>query len=334
MIIPPLVDDRIRLPFSAWWPVIGGALAGLAMRLIFSGTPGAAFSAMLEPFVYGSPMLVGALTVYLAERRRRRTWKYYFLAPMVATLLYVLGSLLILIEGWICAILIFPMFAVIGGVAGLAMGAICRATNWPRHGIVGGIAVLPVLMGAFGHPWPLAEQHRVQERAIFVAAPPAAVWRELVDVRDIAPHEVGHAWMYRIGVPLPVAGAADLRDGERLRHVTMGKGIRFDQVAVEWRENQAVTWEYRFAPDSFPPRALDDHVRIGGEYFDLGATRYSLVPERGGTRLHISMSYRVSTGFNWYAGPIADWLVGDFAEVILAFYGARAAGAASPGPSS
>jgi hypothetical protein len=125
-----------------------------------------------------------------------------------------------------------------------------------------------------------------------------------------------------------------MRDGERLRHVTMGKGIHFDQVAVEWDENRAVTWAYRFTPDSFPPRALDDHVRIGGEYFDLGATRYLLVPEAGGTQLRITMRYRVSTGFNWYAGPIADWLVGDFAEVILAFYGARAEREVSPPPSS
>ena len=63
-----------------------------------------------------------------------------------------------------------------------------------------------------------------------------------------------------------------MRDGEHLRHITMGKGVRFDQVATEWRENERVSWRYRFAEDSFPPGALDDHVRIGGEYFDLGET--------------------------------------------------------------
>ena len=56
----------------------------------------------------------------------------------------------------------------------------------------------------------------------------------------------------------------------------MGKGIHFDQVATEWRENERVSWRYRFAADSFPAGALDDHVRIGGHYFDLGETQYSL----------------------------------------------------------
>jgi hypothetical protein len=36
------------------------------------------------------------------------------------------------------------------------------------------------------------------------------------------------------------------------------------------------------------------------------------------------MRYRVSTPFNWYAGPVADFLVGDFTERILAFYARRA----------
>jgi hypothetical protein len=130
--------------------------------------------------------------------------------------------------------------------------------------------------------------------------------------------------MYRIGVPVPSAGTGESRDGEHLRHITMGKGIRFDQVATEWLPEERVTWAHRFAPNSFPAGALDDHVRIGGEYFDVGAITYALRPDGAGTRLSIRMRYRVSTHFNWYAGPVADFLVGDFAERILLFYAHRA----------
>ncbi len=172
---------------------------------------------------------------------------------------------------------------------------------------------------------------RTQTRELFVAAPPGQVWRELVDTRDIAPGEVESAWMYRIGVPLPTAGAGDFRDGEHLRHITMGRGVRFDQVAIEWRENQRVSWRYRFDKDSFPPGALDDHVRIGGEYFGLGDTTYELRPEGDGTRLIVQVRYRVSTHFNWYAGPVADLLVGDFAENFLNFYGRRAGSGSGTG---
>jgi hypothetical protein len=86
-----------------------------------------------------------------------------------------------------------------------------------------------------------------------------------------------------------------------------------------------VSWRYRFSEDSFPAGALDDHVRIGGHYFDLGETTYSLAARGAGTRLSVRMRYRVSTRFNWYAAPVADFLVGDFAERILEFYARRAA---------
>jgi hypothetical protein len=221
------------------------------------------------------------------------------------------------------------VFALVGGLAGLVMGAICRVTNWPRHAVVSCVAALPLLGGAVEHLIPSADREREQLREIHVAALPSRVWHELVDVRGIEPAEVDSAWMYRIGVPLPTAGQGDSSHGAHRRHITMGRGVHFDQVATVWREDELVSWAHEFGPDSFPPGALDDHVRIGGEYFDLGETTYSLRPEGAGTRLTIRMRYRVSTHFNWYAGPVADFLVGDFAAEILAFYARRAQ---RPGP--
>jgi len=322
--LPPPPGQDLRPTFSRWWPVGWGALAGLTLRLMFAGAPGSAYAAMLDSFILGSPILVGAVTVYMAERRYRRTWLFYFVAPAVATGFYILGTLLIYIEGWICAIVIFPLFALIGGLAGLAMGAVCRLTNWPRPAIVSSLAILPLITGAFEQRLPLPNGERSQECTIFVPAQPTQVWRQLIDARAIRPAEIDDAWMYRIGVPLPVEGAGDERNGEHLRHFVMGKGIHFDQVAIEWRPEHAVTWSNRFAPDSFPPQALDDHVRIGGHYFDLGATRYSLTPQPGGTLLRVHMEYRVSTRFNWYAAPVADFLVGNLEKTLLRFYARRA----------
>lgn len=333
--VPGAPRPERRLPFSGWWAVGCGALAGLVLRFVFWGEPAGAYSAMLGSFIFGSPLLVGVVTVYVAELTERRSWTYYFTAPVIATMLYVVASLLLLIEGWICAIIIIPMFALLGGLAGLLMGAICRATNWPRSSIVGCFAALPLLLGAIEHQMPSASLDREYEHAVFVAASPEAVWRQLIDTRDIRPDEVDDAWMYRIGVPVPEAGVGALQGDEHVRHITMGKGVRFDQVATEWRENERVSWRYRFSKDSFPPGALDDHVRIGGEYFNLEESTYSLTPVAGGTRLSLRTRYRVSTHFNWYAGRVADFLIADFTEVILDFYARRAAGMnAMPAPAA
>jgi len=313
---------------------VGGVAVGLILRLIFSGKAGGPYAPMMQSFIYASPVLIAVVTVYLAETQARRTWGYYFLMPAFANILFVVGTLMILIEGWICAILIVPLFALVGGLAGLAMGAVCRATQWPRRTIVGCVAVLPLITGGFEQHLALPQRERVAEREIVVAASASAVWRELIDVQRIRPDEISDAWLYRIGVPMPIEGAADTQDGQHLRHVAMGKGIRFDQFATEWRENESVSWRYRFAEDSFPAGALDDHVRIGGHYFDLGETRYSLVEDAEGTRLRVRMHYRVSTGFNWYAGPLADLLVGNFEETVLRFYARRAELAAQNQPAA
>jgi hypothetical protein len=321
------------MPFGWWWPVVGGALAGLLLRFVFQGDPDGPYAAMQGSFIVGSPILVAVVTVAIAEYRKRRSWSYYFVVPAAANALYVLGALLILIEGLICAVIIVPLFMLIGGAAGLIMGALCRLTGWPPRAALGCAAALPLVFGAFEHQLPLTPSFREQFRELHVAAPPEVVWRQLIDVRDIHPAELDDAWMYRIGVPLPSQGALETRDGERLRHVTMGKGIRFQQVATDWVEQRLVSWRYRFAADSFPPGALDDHVRIGGAYFDLGETTYSLAPEGTGTRLSVRMRYRVSTNFNWYAARVADLLVGDFAAHVLGFYARRAERASTQAPS-
>jgi hypothetical protein len=326
--LSPEVQEALRpeprLPFSSWWAIGAGVLAGLVLRLLFFGEAEEAFSPMLSSFILGAPIVVGAVTVYIAESSARRRWSYYFVVPAIANVLFVLGTLIIMIEGLICAVVIVPLFALVGGVAGLAMGAVCRLTRAPRGTVVGCVSVLPLLTGAFEHQLPRQAQFRIQERELYIAAPPSVVWRELIDTRDIQPQELDQAWMYRIGVPLPQQAAGEARGGELLRHITMGKGIHFDQVATEWLENERVSWQYRFAEDSFPARALDDHVRIGGAYFDLGNTTYSLSAQGAGTRLRIRMQYRVSTHFNWYAAPVADLLTADFAARVLAFYGRRA----------
>jgi uncharacterized protein YndB with AHSA1/START domain len=311
-----------KLPFHYVWPIVAGALVGIAIRFAFSGSANGIWDPMMAAFIFCAPLVVGAVTVYVAERRQRMSVGYYIAAPAFASMLFVAGTLVINIEGIICAILIVPLFCVVGIVGGLLMGMICRLTNWPKHATYS-IAALPFLFAMMEHGAPLPERIADVQREIHIAAPPSEVWRQINDAEAIRPDEVDSAWMYRIGVPVPVAGVTTDGPDGRVRKVTMGKGIHFDQRITDWVPGRCVRFDYDFQPDSFPPRALDDHVRIGGEYFDLVDTSYRLTPKGDATVLTVRMRYRVSTQFNWYAEPIARWLVGDFEETILGFYRKR-----------
>jgi hypothetical protein len=315
-------DGRPYLPFSRWWPLLLGAGAGIVLRLIFFGKPGQAYAPMMASFIYLGPMIVGAVTVYVAEKTERRDWYYYFGAAFVANIFFVLGTMLIMVEGLICAIVILPLFATIGGCGGLAMGLVCRVTKWPKQTIYA-LWALPLLLGGIEAQLPLPERVRSVEHTLSINAPPERIWAEIHAARDIKPEEVEQAWFFRIGVPLPNAGISQVVNGERLRTLSLGKGVHFDQVVTDWVDNRHVRWQHRYSPDSFPTYALDEHVVLGGHYFDISSTEYTLAPHGDTTELHVRMYYRVSTPFNWYADPMARVLLQNFEGVLLEFYRQR-----------
>ena len=97
-------------------PLVCGALVGVAFRLFFSGTPGEPYHAMMSTFTLLVPIVVGAVTVYMAERAGRRSWSYYFFAAAAANTLFVIGTMVIRVEGLICAVLAVPLFGLVGGL--------------------------------------------------------------------------------------------------------------------------------------------------------------------------------------------------------------------------
>jgi hypothetical protein len=321
------------LPFLKRYPILMGAAMGLLMRvLVFDAKPGGAWSTMAGAFIWLAPIMVGMVTVYVAERAQRRSWMYYIGAPALAALLFVVGTLVIMYEGWICAVVIVPMFVAMASAGGLLMGAVCRWTAWPRPAVYSATA-LPLLLGIFGAQLPQPEQIGLIERSVFIQAPAATVWRQLHEASGICPTEVERAWAYRIGVPLPLSGVTEDTPEGKVRRSRWDKGVHFDELVQDWQPERYVRWTYRFAPDSFPKGALDDHVVIGGHYFDLLDTAYTLTPENNGTRLTMTVHYRISTQFNLYADWVAQALLGNFGEVILDMYGARAvADTAAAGP--
>ncbi len=318
------------LPFPTWWPIAVGALTGIALRLAFFGGPGDPLDAMMGSFILLAPIAVSGVTSFVAERQVPRGLGYHAAAGMLANVLFVVGTLLILIEGLICAVAILPLFAAVGTVAGLLMGIAFRITRWARQ-IVGCVVVLPLIAGAFEPSDGQPQFVRCIERTLVIDAPREIVWEQLANVRDIRPEEVVDTVAFRIGVPPPVSAITEQQDGRRVRRVSMGKQVYFDQEEVERRELEYIRWVQHFHPDSFPPGSFDQHVVMGGEYFDIHDVSYTLTPDRESTELTIAMRYRVSTRFNWYADGVARIVLGNLEEALLQIYASRALAARETG---
>jgi hypothetical protein len=303
-----------------FWTLLGGVLAGIGLRLIFSSHTDSRWSAMSWQFIYLVPFAVSAVTLYLGRHMADRSWKNYFVTGAIANGLFVLGTLLILIEGLICAVIIIPLFMLVGGLSGLIVGAIFKWTNWPKSSINGFVA-LPVVLAILS---PVIERVPVVDsiqRTVTINAPAEKIWPILMNAEKIKSTEVEHGWIYRIGVPLPKEGITKQIGNELVREMKMGKSIYFDLRSTEWQENKFVKWNPRFYENSFPPHAMDDHVKIGGEYLDMLDTTYTLrAINSNQTELDVKIRYRVSTDFDWYANTVAQLLIGNFGTVILDFY--------------
>ena len=278
-------DDTGRLlPFAIWWPLLGGAVVGIAVRFVFLGDPGYRFAAMSTGLLLGSPLLVGAVTVYLAEKREPRSWGYYACAAALANLLYVVGSLVSVIEGVICAVVVLPLFMLIGAVGGLIMGAVCRLTRWPSQ-TISCIAVLPFALALLERPADLPSNIGTVEQRVLIDASARTVWRAILAAPEIEAAEIPRAWVYVMGAPLPLAGVVRVTPEGPVRRVEMGRGIYFDELIEEQREPEYLRWRFRFYSDSFPAGTLDEHVLVGGEYFDFLDTEYRLVEDGARTEL-------------------------------------------------
>jgi hypothetical protein len=266
------------------------------------------------------PFLVGALTVYLA-RDRRPSLGYAAVAPLIPVMMFVAGTAILLIEGSICIAMALPLFLIVAMIGGVVMWGVLKFYR-PSSATMGAFLLLPLLGGWGERGLPLPDRFGRSVSSVHIDAPPEAIWHLINDAHDIQPAEM-RGWAWAIGVPHPVSAKTVETDGRRVRKLRWEKGVHFDEPILDWQENRYVRWRYAFAGDSIPPGALDDHVRIGGRYFDLIDTSYRLAPEAGGTRLSIEVDYRVSTNFNFYAGWWADKLVGDAARTILGFYKRR-----------
>jgi hypothetical protein len=304
--------------------LIAGVLTGIALRLVFSSDIGRQWSAMSWQFIYLVPLAVSAVTLYVGRNTQNRSWLNYFAVGALSNGLFVIGTLVILIEGLICAIIIVPLFMITGGLSGLIVGAIFKWTKWPKSSINSFVA-LPVVLAILV---PTTERTPVIdeiERKITINAPAEEIWPVLMNADNIQSKEIGHGWIYRIGVPLPQEGITKQIGTELVREVKMGKAVHFELRSTEWQKNKFVKWNYRFSDDSFPPHALDDHVKIGGHYFDVLNTTYTLNRMNAKqTELAIKIRYRVSTDFDWYANSVAQLLLGNFGSVVLDFYQSRA----------
>lgn len=313
-------DNAIEQPPKLKWPwFIGGAFYGVFLRYIFDVIPSSVEGPMSAAFLIGTPFIAGALTIYGHRDRVLKITQMIFL-PWVTTLLLLLGTAITFLEGAICIAIMTPLFLFLSSLGGLIMGG-CLTIRRRNTKPLLSVAVLPFVILFAEGSMPLTEHQLQLTESVIVEASAERIWNEIVSAKEIKPDELPVSLSHLIGVPKPLEGINRHTDGTEIRYSIWEKGVNFEAVVLERELYQRIKWQYVFNENSFPKGSMDDHVAIGGKYFDLHDTEFRLTPiTEDKTELTIYASYRINSAINFYAVPASRFLGADFMRTILGLY--------------
>jgi hypothetical protein len=295
---------------------LAGFAYGLLCRLMFSLKWSTnVLGVMTLGFLVVVPMAVGFISVFLAERAGRRGPFIWFGLPILTTISLLVGAFVLFWEGIICLTLLSPA-AIVAALIGAGIGTFCarRFGNAPLVCV----AMLPFLIAPLERWIGPSFEIREVPTSIVIQAPPSVVWKHIERVAPIQPKEQRFSWTQKIGFPRPVEATLSSEGIGGIRHATFAGGVLFIETVTAWEPQRLLSFDIRADTVNIPPHTLDEHVTIGGEYFDTLHGEYRIEPRPdGSTLLHLSSRHRVSTTFNFYAGFWTDAVMRDIQNNIL-----------------
>lgn len=315
----PLKNTLIALGIATLYAVI--------LRLFF-GVEGweDLFTVMSISFLFCIPTIMGILTVYFSDAEKAELRFYWFFAPWLPIFIFLVITILFSLEGWACWLMVLPLFLLAASLGGY-IGRYLKRRKSQQHLSVSLLALLPLLLAPLEA---MIEAIPGEYRAytyIDIAAPAEVVWDNVTRVRAI-PEEEDTGYLNRfLGFPRPVRAELDFKGVGAYREAVFTGGLVFHETVTDYIDNQKMVFDIKAYPHEIPSTTLDEHVVIGGDYFDVLNGTYELEAlPNGQQRLHLYSHFKMNTTFNFYAGWWGRWIMQDIQNNILAVQKQRAEG--------
>src|SRR4051812_39324724 len=305
------------------WLLFGaatGIVYGIFTRLAFGVRPLNQIAGVMSvAFVFVMPFVSGFLSVYFAELRQKQSVAVWLLVPWLTVVGGCAAMLAFLIEGWICIVMYLPVGLAFSSVGGAIAGLIARNQRLKRAGNITAACILflPFLFSpldsSFQH-----RQIRTVENVIDVQASPENIWDQIKTVPPIRKDELQDSWSHQMGFPDPIAATLSREGVGGVRRASFAGGVLFIETVDVWEPQQRLSFSIHPEAAQIPNTTLDEHVTVGGPYFDVLRGEYRIEPLADGrVRLHLTSWQRVSTDFNWYAHLWTDAVMSDLQKRIL-----------------
>lgn len=275
------------------------------------------FGVMTITFLFLVPSIVGGITVYISSDEKAKKLSYRIFAPMLPVLAFMIITLMFSIEGWACWLMILPVFLIAASIGGL-IGGYLKFKKKSNKLNVSLMVLLPFLITPLEGLIKTIPGTYEAYTFIDINADPDKIWDNVTKVGEI---QVGEdtGWLNRLlGFPRPVKAELNYEGVGAYRKAEFTKGLIFHETVTEYEDNKLMVFDIKAYPHEIPSTTLDEHVVIGGNYFDVLNGKYELEElSKGMYRLHLTSRFEMKTTFNFYAGWWGKWIMKDIQKNIL-----------------
>jgi hypothetical protein len=272
---------------------------------------------MTIAFLVLGPLIIGFLTIRHTEARGPAPIWIWFLLPWVSVSLMLVTTLLFMLEGLICILMALPIALVLASIGGVIAGVIGRKLRVNNTSTFC-IALLPFILAPAEARLNAPTSTRTVASEIRIHSSTATVWQNIERVPAISPAELRPNWTHRIGFPRPVEATLSFEGVGGIRHASFERGLLFIETVTAWEPDHRLAFTIKADSAHIPTTTLDEHVTIGGRYFDVLDGEYRIEPLAGGDiLLHLTSHQRLSTDFNGYAGLWTDAVMQSLQTSIL-----------------
>jgi len=301
----PLIN-RENLPYFI--ALAAGLLVALISRFVFaSNWFQEADGLLMLCFLVLTPLALGGVTAHFTPASAS-VGSRIFLAPAATVLLFLVTAMLFQLEGLICVLMISPLFMLVSWI-GAALYVVFTKNRSDK-----GKTYALAAFALFTTP---TELRRV-ENAVVIEAPAAVVWQQIIRVRPIAAQDLGPSVVDKIGFPRPVEATLTHEGVGGVRHATFERGVEFIETVDLWEPQRRLSFSIVPNTATIPPTTFDEHVTVGGRFFDVLRGTYELEPAGPGrTRLILYSQQRLSTRVNPYAGLWTSFIMSEIQRRIL-----------------
>jgi hypothetical protein len=329
---PIMTIDDAATPSSPRWPwlrafvigVVFGSLYLLIFRALSFFSPfnydhkGGAILMSFSFLVLG-PLLSGFITAYRTGSQLPLSRTQRIIAPWIPIVLNLVIAINVHWEGYICVIFILPPALLFSSIGGVLAGWFHRhMRKGPSPATLSCIAALPLLLAVVETRIHQPLQIRTIDTQIRIHAPVSVVWQNIERVRPIDPSELRPSWANAIGFPRPIEATLSYEGIGGVRNASFERGLNFIETITAWEPDKRIAFTIKADTEHIPSTTLDEHVTVGGRFFDVLNGEYIVQPlSNGDVLLHLSSRERLSTDFNLYAAMWSDAVMHDMQNNIL-----------------